>query len=140
MCFPCKFQHRAIRKRKGRFSVSVPSAGTAPPTHLIPKGCSNRALIGVAPGNSPSSQSCQSSDFSDARRNQCRNPTTHEKTKSQAFKKATGTLKTLLLPCLKQSSGSKAHPSSVSPLHQCGQGVCKAEARPIPFLSHFLPR
>lgn len=43
--FPASFNILAIRKRKGRFSVSVSSGGTALPMHLVPKGCSNRALL-----------------------------------------------------------------------------------------------
>lgn len=62
--FPTSFNILAIRKRKGRFSVSVSSGRTALSTHLVPKGCSNTALLVVAPGNSPSTQSSQSGDFS----------------------------------------------------------------------------
>ena len=65
--FPLSFNILSIRKRKGRFSVSESSGGTALPTHLVPKGCSNRALLGVAPGNSLSSQSSQPSGFSETR-------------------------------------------------------------------------
>lgn len=64
---PVSFNILSIRKWKGRFSVSVSSGGIALPTHLVPKRCSNRALLGVAPGNSPGSRSSQPSDFSDAR-------------------------------------------------------------------------
>lgn len=131
--FPASFNIVTTRKRKGRFSVSVSSVGTALPTYLVPKGCSKRALLRVAPGNSPSSQSCQSTDFSDARRKQGSHPTIKEKTKSQAFKQAPGTQKTLSLYRLKQSSEGKVHPSSV--LSASGQaGQCRVEARAKPFL------
>lgn len=86
--FPASFNIITIRKRKGRFSVSVSSVGTALCMYLVPKGCATRALLGGAPGNTPSSQSCQSSDFSDARRRQRRHPTISEETQSQAFEKA----------------------------------------------------
>ena len=61
--FPVSFNILSIRKRKGHFSVSVSSGGIALPIHLVTKGCSNRALLGVAPGNS-SSGSFQHSDCS----------------------------------------------------------------------------
>lgn len=116
--------------------------GTALPTYLVPKGCSKRALLGVASGNSPSSQSCQSSDLSDAKRKRGRHHTTHEKTKDQACRKAIGTPRTPPLHGLKQSSKSKANrtPSCMSSPHQCRQGCAKWKPEPSPFLSHFLPR
>lgn len=51
---PCNIL--STRKRKGRFSVHQRRDSPALPTHLVPKGCSTRACLGVALGNSLSSR------------------------------------------------------------------------------------
>lgn len=134
--FSASFSILSTRKRKGRFSVSVSSGGTALPTHLVPKACSNRALLGVSPGNSPSSQSSQPSDFSE----QSGHPTIDGETQTQTFKKAAGTLKTLSAPLPKAGQQKQSPLPPLSALHQCRWGWAKWKPEPGLFLPHFLPR